>query len=160
MYTLKDMDGKTGVEGPLFHQVSDYIRKKNLNFIVARGKLVNQSQDAMDKTALANHLKAYAACDFSMVSIFNKKPCPPFIAADMDLESGRARVSYIIDLTREAQKGDSSPFYSKILGAFATQFFTASPGIKELWFPFSIQDTVGRGLGVMEKGNYSAITLR
>jgi hypothetical protein len=139
---------KTGITGsrPLYNILKDYIQEKNLNFIIARGNCVNQAQDSLKKGELDIYLDEFAACGFSMISCQGEKPSPPFLAGDIDPEAGTARITFLIDLTREAEDGKASPFYSKMLGALATQFFAAQPGIHRLELPFTLRDTIGRGV--------------
>jgi len=159
MWKLTDLnEGKNG-PGSLFEKFEHYVQEKNLNFIVAREKCINLRQNDLDPNKAAAYLAAYAACDFSMISLFNKKPNAPFIAANMDMDKAFARVQYLIDFNKEATGGEASPFYSKILGAFATNFFAAQPQIKKLWFPFAIKDIVGSKMGVESK-NFGTVILR
>lgn len=159
MWKLVAIDDNDPKEGPLIKRVEDYIRDKNLYFVVAGSKLVNLRQEVLGQEKLKAHMNAYALCDFSMISIFNNRPSAPFIAADTDSNLGIARVQYLIDFNQEAKQGISSPFYSKVLGAFATHFFSVQPRIKRLWFPFVIHDIVGSKMGV-ESGDSGTFILR
>jgi hypothetical protein len=157
MWKLTDLNEKKKGSGTLFEQFAHYIAQKNLNFIVAQGKCVNIGLDDLGQDRLTAYLAAYAACDFSMIALFNGKPKAPFIAANMDIDKGIARVRYLIDFNKEATGGKASPFYSKILGAFATNFFAARPQIEQLWFPFTIEDIVGSKMGVLSTSAGTAI---
>lgn len=126
--------------------VKAYIREKNLNFIIARGQCLNQNQAELTDRELDAYMDEYAACAFSKVACPGLRPSPPFMAASIRPESGTARVEFLIDLTQEAQTGRASKFYSKMLGAFSTQFFAVRPDISKLVFPFQLEDTLGRGL--------------
>lgn len=129
--------------------VFSYIRKKNLNFIVFRGQCANLSQATLTDAALSQVLAEYAACGFSLVSCPGFKPSPPFLAAEIDKTAGTARVAFLMDLTREAESGRASKFYSKALGALSTQVFASCPGICRLFFPFALEETAaGRGLSL------------
>jgi hypothetical protein len=152
-----DINNNDPEEGPLAQRVEAYIRDKNLYFVVAGSKLMNLRQDTLNQEQLKVHMKAYARCDFSMISIFNNRPSAPFIAADTDPDQGIARVQYLIDFNQEAKEGSLSPFYSKILGAFATHFFSVQPQIERLWFPFVIHDIVGSKMGVEPEGSGTSI---
>ncbi|MCP3940504.1 MAG: hypothetical protein GY710_03365 [Desulfobacteraceae bacterium] len=157
MWKLTDLNEEKKKPDNLYEQFEHYISKKNLNFIVARGNCINQRFMDLGQDKVKTYLRAYAACDFSMVALFNKKLAPPFIAADMDINQGLARVQYLIDFNEEAIAGQASPFYSKILGAFATNFFEVQPQIKQLWFPFSIENILGSKMQVQSKNQGTAI---
>lgn len=153
MWNLEDIKQTKGLNN-LLATVKAYTLDKNLNIIVARGSLTNQRIDTLAQGILDTYLDEYSLCGFSMVSCFNNKPSPPFIAADTNPETGIARVRFLLDLTEEAQNGGASPFYSKVMGAFATQFFATMPDIHQLIFPFTLADTVGRNLTLKnEAGN-------
>lgn len=126
--------------------VRAYIQEKNLNFIVARGRCVNRRQDTLPPGELAAWIDEFSNCGFSRAAVSGDRPCPPFMAADLDEDTGRARVVFLIDFTREAESGRAGKFYSKIMGALSTHFFAACPDISELEFPFELEDAVGRGL--------------
>ncbi|WDP91577.1 MAG: hypothetical protein HUN04_18460 [Desulfobacter sp.] len=130
---------------PQIQLLKAYIQEKNLNFIIARGKCVNRCRQDLASGELDVLLDEFAACGAAMVSWNGRQPSPPFLAADLDPETRTARVAFLMDLTREAEKGEASPFYSKIMGALSTQFFAARPDMDRIWFPFILQDTVGRG---------------
>ncbi len=148
MWKLTDLNEETNEPGTLFEQFEHYIREKKLYFIVARGECVNLKQKGLGQEKVKAYLKEYAACDFSMIALFNGKPKAPFIAANMEFDRRIARVKYLIDFNEEATTGKASPFYSKILGAFATNFFAVHPQIEQLWFPFAIENIVGSKMGV------------
>ncbi|MCP4719688.1 MAG: hypothetical protein GY860_09570 [Desulfobacteraceae bacterium] len=153
MWNLENIKQTNGWNS-LIATVKAYTLEKNLNITVARGSLVNQRADTLAEGILDTYLEEYSLCGFSMVSCFNNKPSPPFIAADTAPKTGTARVRFLMDLTEEAQDGVASPFYSKVMGAFATQFFAAMPDIHQLRFPFTLADTVGRHLTLKnEAGN-------
>ncbi|MBU0969935.1 MAG: hypothetical protein KKC20_04775 [Proteobacteria bacterium] len=158
MWKLTDLNEKKG-PGDLFQIFEHYVLEKNLNFIVAREKCINLRQKDLGPDKTATYLKAFAACDFSMISLFNGKPKAPFISANMAVDQGLARVQFLIDLTDQASAGRASPFYSKILGAFATHFFAAQPQINKLWFPFTIEDIVGSKMAVHPMG-FGTVILR
>lgn len=157
MWKLMDINENDQEEGPLAQRVEAYIRDKNLYFVVAGSKLLNLRQDTLDQEQLNAHMNAYAQCDFSMISTFNNRPSAPFIAADTDPDRGIARVQYLIDFNQEAKSGKLSQFYSKILGAFATHFFSLQPRIERLWFPFVIHDIVGSKMGVESEDTGTSI---
>ncbi len=146
MWKLEDLNKGTLGDLTLFQAVKAYIKEKNLNFIIARGQRLNQRQETFKEGELDAYLEEFAACGFSKISCPGTRPSPPFMAADIDPETGTAQVRFLIDLTEEAADGRASLFYSKILGAFATQFFASQPQVMELRFPFELEDTVGRGL--------------
>ena len=157
MWKLSDINAVDGGEGPLIQRVESYIMDKNLNFIVAGAELVNQRQAVLGQEKVMAHLNAYAGCDFSMISIFNGRPAAPFIAADTDPRNDIARVRYLIDFNEEAKQGTASPFYSKVLGAFATHFFSIQPNVDRLWFPVVIHDIVGSKMGVQPEASGTSI---
>ncbi|MEH0021841.1 MAG: hypothetical protein V6Z89_19460 [Desulfobacter sp.] len=146
MLKFKDINAGTLGDRSVYRAVKARIREKNLNFIVARSQCLNQRQDALGENGLDTYLEEFASCGFSMVSFPGDNPSPPFMATDVDTDTGVARVRFLIDFTQEAETGRASRFYSKIMGAFATQFFAAHAPSRELWFPFTLEDTVGRGL--------------
>ncbi len=148
MWKLTDINDQTENGNSCIKQVQNYIETKNLNFIVAQGKLKNIRHDKLNAGEATDILKGYAACDFAKISFFNKKPSPPFIAANFKQDIKTARVEYLIDFNEEAKNGEASKFYSKILGAFATHLFSECPEIDRLWFPFIIEDIVGSKMGV------------
>lgn len=139
---------RAGITGgkPQIQILKEYIEKKNLNFIIARGKCVNRSPRELEPGELDALLDEFADCGASLVSWTGPRPSPPFLAATLDPATRTAQIVFLMDLTREAQEGEASPFYSKIMGALATQFFAARPDMDRLWFPFTLQDTVGRGV--------------
>jgi len=157
MWKLMDINDNDPEVGPMIQRVESYIRDKNLYFVVAGSELLNLRQEALGQEEFKAHMDAYARCDFSMISTFNNRPSAPFIAADTDPDRGVARVQYLIDFNQEAKQGSSSPFYSKILGAFATHFFSVEPRIERLWFPFVIHDIVGGKMGVEPEGSGTSI---
>jgi hypothetical protein len=146
MWKLEDINKGNFGDLTLAQAVKAYIKEKNLNFIIARGKCINLRQDKLEQGMLDTYLAEFSACGFSRISCPGPRPSPPFMAADIDPGTGTAQVKFLIDLTEEAESGRASKFYSKILGAFATQFFAAQPLVKELIFPFELEDTVGSGL--------------
>lgn len=154
MYHLDDINTITPGGKSLTVIVTDYIREKNLNFIVARGRCRNRRQSEMAPGELEACIREFAACSFSKVSCPGLRPAPPFLAADTDEQAGTARVAFLIDLTEEAETGRASKFYSKVLGALASQFFAACPGISRLFFPFGLEETAaGRGLALETDGD-------
>lgn len=157
MWKLTDIaEGKDKPES-LFKRFEQYVREKNLNFIVADGKCINQGAKTLGPQQVTAYLDAYAACDFPMIALFNDSPKTPFIAANMETDQGIARVEYLIDFNHEATTGKASPFYSKLLGAFATNFFALHPRMKQLWFPFAIEDMVGSKMTVHALDSGTAI---
>jgi len=148
MWKLVDINAEEDGELSLFQRVEKYVVAKNLYFIVARAKLLNMRQNELGHDKVVKYLNGYAACDFSMVSLFNGEPSAPFIAADLDPVTGIARVCYLMDFNEEAKGGRATPFYSKLMGAFATNFFAVNPEMEKLWFPFAIQDLVGSKMGI------------
>ena len=149
MYHLDDINTITPGGKSMKTMITDYIREKNLNFILARGKCLNQAQADLAPGDLEAYMSEFSACGFSKVSCPDLRPSPPFLAASLDEASGTARAAFLIDLTCEAEKGVASKFYSKILGALASQFFAACPGILRLYFPFILEETAaGRGLSL------------
>ncbi len=152
---------KTGITGgrPQYPVLKKYIIEKNINFIIARGNCRNLRCDDMAKGELDTLLYEFSACTGSMISWTGPKPSPPFLAVNIDQATQMARVSFLMDLTREAEDGQASPFYSKIMGALGTQFFAARPDMDKLWFPFILKDTVGRGVE-REAGNTGMFLVR
>jgi len=150
MWKLVDINAEKNEEYSLFQRVEKYVVGKNLNFIVARAELLNMRQDELGHDKVLKYLNGYAACDFSMVSLFNGEPSAPFIAADMNPATGIARVCYLMDFNEQAKDGRATPFYSKLLGAFATTFFAVQPEMEKLWFPFVIQDLVGSKMAIQQ----------
>lgn len=157
MWKLTDItEGKDKPES-LFKGFEVYVLEKNLNFIVAAGKCINQEVKTLGPRQVSAYLDAYAACDFSMIALFNDRPKTPFIAANMKTDQGIARVEYLIDFNQEAISGKASPFYSKLLGAFATNFFALHPEMQQLWFPFAIENMVGSKMTVHALDSGTAI---
>jgi hypothetical protein len=148
MWKLTDLNREENGPESLFKKFEHYILEKNLNFIVARGKCINQRPEDLEKDKINAYLKEFADCDFSMIALFNETPKSPFIAANMDIDRRLARVQYLIDFNQEATTGKASPFYSKVLGAFATHFFEVHPKIEQLWFPFTLENMVGSKMSV------------
>ena len=157
MWKLTDLNEETDGTITLFEQFEHYVREKNLNFIVARGKCVNLGQKDLGQDRVMKYLAEYAACDFSMIALFNGKPKAPFIAANMEFDKGIAMVQYLIDFNEEAAEGKASPFYSKMLGAFATNFFAVHPQIEQLLFPFAIDNIPGSKMGIQSRDLGTAI---
>jgi len=157
MWKLTDLNG--GKNGPesLFEKFEHYVLEKNLNFIVAREKCANQRPKDLGTDRITAYLGEFADCDFSMIALFNDTPKSPFIAANMDIDRGLARVQYLIDFNEEATTGKASPFYSKVLGAFATHFFAVHPEIGQIWFPFTIEKLVGSKMSVQSDDTGTAI---
>ncbi len=148
MWKLEDINkGKMG-DQTLAQAMKAYIKEKNLNFIIARGKCLNQRQETLEEGELDTYLAEFSACGFSRISCPGPRPSSLFMAADIDPKTATAQVRFLIDLTEEAKEGRASKFYSKVLGAFATQFFASQPQVLELIFPFELEDTVGRGLSL------------
>ena len=147
MYRFDDIHTITPGGTKLLDLVTGYIREKNLNFIVAKGKCTNRPAANLSPEELATWMATFAACGFSKVSCPDLRPSPPFIAADLDEATGTAQLVFLIDLTQEAKEGTASKFYSKILGALSSQFFAANPKVSRLFFPFGLEDTAaGKGL--------------
>lgn len=153
MWKLVDINAEKDGEYSLFQRVEKYVAGKNLNFIVARAELLNMRQDELGHDKVVKYLNGYAACDFSMVSLFNGEPSAPFIAADMNPATAIARVCYLMDFNEQAKDGRATPFYSKLMGAFATNFFSVQPEMEKLWFPFAVQDLVGSRMGIQPEGS-------
>ena len=139
---------KTGLTGPKpqYQAIKDYIEEKNINIIISKGKCVNQRNSDLAPGELDTLLTEFAKCDVSMINWPGKRPSPPFLAADIDPDTRTARVMFLLDLTQEAEDGQASLFYSKLMGALATQFLAARQDVDKIWFPFFLQDTVGRGV--------------
>lgn len=148
MLKLMDINKRTTDGESCIELVHNYITTKNLNFIVLEGQLANVRCNEMKPEQSAALVHGYAECNFSEVTFFNGKPSPPFLAASLDKKSGTATVKYLIDFNEEAKNKTASRFYSKILGALATHFFSACSGIDKLWFPFVIEDIVGSKMSV------------
>lgn len=153
MWKLEDINKGTIGDQTLAQAVKAYIKEKNMNFIIARGQCLNQRQEKLAEGELDTYLAEFSACGFSRVSCPGPRPSPPFMAAEINPETATAEVRFLIDLTEEAADGKASLFYSKILGAFATQFFASQPLVLELIFPFKLEDTVGRGLSLNAHGH-------
>ncbi|WDP83818.1 MAG: hypothetical protein HUN05_00405 [Desulfobacter sp.] len=126
--------------------IKEYIQNKNLNFIIAGGDCLNKPQSRLEKGKLDIYLDEFSKSNFSMISCAEQRLSPPFLAADINPVTGTARITFLIDLTQEALDQKASPFYSKIMGALSTQIFAARPDAKKIYFPFVLEDTVGRGL--------------
>ena len=156
MWKLTDISEDKDKPESLFKRFEHYVMEKNLNFIVARGECINQEVKTLNPRQVTSYLDAYAACDFSMIALFNDSPKTPFIAANMEA-TGIARVEYLIDFNPEAISGKASPFYSKLLGAFATHFFALHPRMQQLWFPFAIKNIVGSKMTVHALDSGTAI---
>jgi len=161
MYTFEDLNTITPGGIPLLDIVTGYIREKNLSFIVAQGRCSNRRAADLAPQELTSWMAAFAACTFSKVSCPDLRPCPPFMAADLDEAAKTATLVFLIDLTQEAQGGMASKFYSKILGALSSQFFAANPGISRLFFPFGLADTAtGKGLSLEKAESGTWIILK
>lgn len=149
---------KSGITGgiPQIQRLKAYIEEKDLNFIITRGACVNRCPSDFNPGELDILLDEFADCQTAMINWNGSRPSPPFLAAQLDPGTRTAKVMFLMDLTREAETGAASPFYSKIMGALSTQFFAARPDIDKLWFPFTLQDTVGRGAALepAEQGMY------
>ncbi len=149
MLDLRDINEITHGKGTLLNTLAAYIEDKNLNFIVAGGALLNKRCQALGREKVQDYLTDYARCDFSRISVFNGKPAVPFMAVHMDeADTATGRVRYLIDFNEEATQGTASPFYSKMLGAFATNFFAVQPRVQRLWFPFEVQNLVGSNMKI------------
>lgn len=149
MLDLRDINEITHGKGSLSNKLITYIEDKNLNFIVAGGRLLNKRFQALGGKQVRAYLTDFAGCDFSKISVFNEKPMVPFMAVDMDdSDIATGWVQYLIDFNEEATKGTASPFYSKMLGAFATNFFAVQPRVQRLWFPFVVQNLVGSNMRI------------
>ena len=157
MWKLTDITEGKDKQESLFKRFEGYVLEKNLNFIIAKGTCINQGVKTLGPQQVTAYLNAYAACDFSMIALFNGNPKTPFIAANMEMDQGIARVEYLIDFNHEATTGKASPFYSKLLGAFATHFFALHPQMQQLWFPFAIENMVGSKMTVQPKDSGTAI---
>lgn len=157
MWKLTDLTQEKNNPESLFKRFEHYVMEKNLTFIVAGGKCINQGVKKLAPPQVSAYLGAYAACDFSMIALLNESPKTPFIAANMETDKGLARVEYLIDFNQEATTGTASPFYSKLLGAFATHFFAQHPQIGQLWFPFAIENMVGSKMTIHAMGSGTAI---
>ncbi|SMC61062.1 hypothetical protein SAMN02746065_105165 [Desulfocicer vacuolatum DSM 3385] len=157
MLDLKDIN-EISFGGALLNRVAHYIEEKNLNFIVARGELLNKRFRELGREKVMAYLNDYAGCDFSRITIAGDKPSAPFMAACVDNTHGElARVRYLIDFNEEAKQGTASLFYSKIMGAFSTNFFAVQPHVTRLWFPFTIQMLEGGKVKVQEEDGGSSI---
>ena len=139
---------KTGITGPKpqYMALKDYIEEKNVNIIIKTGKCFNKRHSDLAPGELEALLTEFAKCNVSMINWPGKRPSPPFLAADIDPDTRTARVMFLLDLTQEAEDGQASLFYSKLMGALATQFLAARQDVDKIWFPFFLQDTVGRGV--------------
>ena len=157
MLDLKDINEMT-LGGALQSRVAHYIENKNLNFIVAGGALLNKRFQELGREKIIEYLQGYAACDFSRITIAGEKPSAPFMAAQMDdTDKELFRVQYLIDFNEEAKEGTVSLFYSKIMGAFATNFFAVQPHVQRLWFPFVVQMLEGGKVKVQEEDGGTSI---
>ncbi len=157
MLDLKDINEMT-LGGALLSRVAYYIEEKNLNFIVAGGALLNKCFQELGREKVMEYLQAYAACDFSRITIAGEKPSAPFMAACVDdADKGVARVQYLIDFNEEAKEGTASLFYSKIMGAFSTNFFAVQPHVQRLWFPFVVQMLEGGKVKVQKEDGGTSI---
>ncbi len=158
MLELRDINEIIHGQDALLGRVARYIEDKNLNFIVARGELLNQRFQVLGREKTVEYLGDYAGCDFSRITIFNEKPSVPLLAARMDkTDPSVARVQYLIDFNEEAPQGTASLFYSKMMGAFATNFFAVQPRVERLWFPFVVQNLVGGKMRVKDENSGTSI---
>lgn len=148
MYTLTHINTITPKGRPIKEIMAAYIREKNLTFIVDQGKCANLSQADLSDQDLASRLNEFSACSFASISCPDLRPSPPFIAVRTEPESRTGQVVFLIDLTREAEAGRASKFYSKILGALSTQVFAHTQGLDRIFFPFELEETAGRGLAL------------
>jgi hypothetical protein len=157
MWKLTDLNQKKNGAESLFEKFEHYVLEKNLNFIVAGGTCLNQRSKDLGKDKTRGYLEKFADCDFSMIALFNDSPKSPFIAADINIEKKLARVQYLVDFNQEAAGGKASPFYSKVLGAFATHFFAVHPELEQIWFPFTIEKMVGSKMCIQSDNSGTAI---
>jgi len=158
MLDLKDINEIADAKGTLMTRVAHYIEEKNLNFIVARGALLNERFQELGREEVMEHLNDYSGCDFSRITITSEKPSAPFMAARVDeVDKEMARVQYLIDFNEEAKEGTASLFYSKIMGAFSTNFFAVQPHVQRLWFPFVVQMLEGCKVKVQEEDGGTSI---
>ena len=152
MLDLRDINEIKHGKATLLNKLAAYIEEKNLNFIVAGGELLNKRYQALGSETVQAYLTDYARCDFSKISVFNEKPTVPFMAVQMDdADFVTGRVKYLIDFNEEATQGTASPFYSKMLGAFATNLFAVEPRVQRLWFPFAVQNLVGSNMKIQTR---------
>jgi hypothetical protein len=157
MWKLTDLNSKEIGPESLFEKFKHYVLEKNLNFIVAGEKCLNQRPTEMGTDKTSTYLEKFAGCDFAMIALFNDTPKSPFIAANINIDKAIARVQYLIDFNQEAMTGKASTFYSKDLGAFATHFFSLRPEIQKIWFPFTIENLVGSKMKVQSDDQKTAI---
>lgn len=149
MLDLRDINEITHGKGNLLNTLTTYVENKNLNFIVAKGALLNKRFQALGRQQVRAYLTGFAGCNFSKISVFKEKPMVPFMAVHMnETDTATGLVKYLIDFNEEATQGIASPFYSKMLGAFATNFFAVQPRVQRLWFPFEVQNLVGSNMKI------------
>jgi len=158
MLNLKEINEIADGAGTLLGRVAHYIEEKDLNFIVAQGALLNERFQTLGREKVMAFLQDYATCDFSRITIAGEKPSAPFMAARVDHKDQHlARVQYLIDFNEEAKEGTASLFYSKIMGAFSTNFFAVQPHVHRLWFPFVVQTLEGGKVRIQKEDGGTSI---
>ena len=130
----------------LLNQLARYIRERNAIFIVARGKCDNRACADFTTGAFSRIMQDLGGCSLFLVNQSGLSLSSPFLAADLDTTTRTASLKFLVDLTSQAENGHASPFYSKLLGACATQFFAGTGQADRLWVPFTLEDTVGKGV--------------
>lgn len=132
----------------LFDRLAAYIKEKNAIFIVANGTCVNRAYKDFSPDDFSSVIQAVCACDVFLVNQSDQTLSSPFLAANITPAARTAELAFFLDLVSQAEDGLASPFYSKLMGAVATQFFTGTSRANRLWVPFGLKDTVGRGVTV------------
>lgn len=132
----------------LFERLARYIKEKNAIFIVANGTCVNRPYKELRPDDFSSVMQALCACDTFLVNQSDQTLSSPFLAANISPGTRTAELAFLLDLVPQAENGQASPFYSKLMGAVATQFFAGTTRANRLWVPFGLKHTVGRGVTI------------
>ncbi len=130
----------------LLNQLARYIEERNAIFIVAHGKIENRAYADFTTEAFSQIIQDLGGCSLFLVNQAGLSLSSPFLAAEVETATRTASLKFLVDLTPQAENGHASPFYSKLTGAVATQFFAGTDQADRLWVPFSLEKTVGRGV--------------
>lgn len=130
----------------LLNQLARYIEERNAIFIVARGKCDNRAYTDFTQKAFSQVMQDLGDCSLFLVNQAGLSLSSPFLAADLDTTTRTASLKFLVDLTSQAENGHASPFYSKLMGACATQFFAETSQAERLRVPFTLEETVGKGV--------------
>lgn len=132
----------------LLERLTEYIKEKNTVFVVANAAVDNRAYKDLSPAIFPSIMNALRACDMFLVNQPEHALFSPFLAANMTPGSRTAELAFLLDLVPQAENGKATPFYSKVMGAVATQFFAGTTQVTRLWVPFGLEDTVGRGVTV------------